>query len=270
MKINEFFEKHPVFRYEEFAEYMKANGISRPGSWRQQLNYHSKVGHLIHIRKYLYAVRPIFSPDIFIDPYIIASKATLDSVLGYHSALELHGIAYTTFNELTLLTARTLQPFTYEGVRFRAVKKPQLFLDSNNLTCGIETMRRAGVTVKVTNLERTIVDLLDRPDLGGGWEEIWRSLENVTRIDTSKMIQYALLLKNATTVSKVGFFLEQLPSYLSIDKSNIEKLLPYIPKQPHYLNRNERRGGKFFEKWHLIVPISIVNRSWEEPNAENI
>lgn len=270
MKINEFFEKHPVFRYEEFAAYMKAKGITRPASSRQQLSYHLKVGHLTHIRKYLYAVRPIFSPDITIDPYTIASKATSDSILAYHTALELHGIAYTTFNELTLLTARTLKPFTYEGIRFRAIKKPLSFLNESNSIYGIEIIQRAQIPIKVTTLERTIVDMLDRPDLSGGWEEIWRSLDNITRLDTNKMVQYTLLLKNATTVSKVGFFLEQLPEHLPIDKEPIDELLPHIPKQPHYLNRDERKGGKYFEKWRLIVPDAIVNQLWEEPNAPNV
>lgn len=270
MKINEFFEKHPVFRYEEFAAYMKAKGITRLGSSRQQLNYHLKAGHLIHIRKYLYAVKPIFIQDISIDPYVIASKATSDSVLAYHTALELHGVAYTTFSEMTLLTARTLKPFAYEGMRFRAIKKPLPFLNDNDAIYGIETIQRAQMILKVTTLERTIVDILDRPDLSGGWEEIWRSFENITRVDINKVVQYTLLLKNATTVSKVGFFLEQLPEHLAINKKLIDKLLPYIPKQPHYLNRDERKGGKYFEKWRLIVPNNIVNRSWEEPHAPNI
>jgi predicted transcriptional regulator of viral defense system len=95
MKIKEFFEAHPVFRYEEFAAFMTALGTTRPESWRQQLGYHQKAGHLVHLRKFLYAVKPIFSQDVGVDPYLIASKTTADAVLGYHTALELHGVAYT-------------------------------------------------------------------------------------------------------------------------------------------------------------------------------
>lgn len=59
--------------------------------------------------------------------------------------------------------------------------------------------------VKLTGLERTIVDVSDRSDLGGGWEEVWRSLDNVTSIDTALMVEYALLLKNATVFAKAWF-----------------------------------------------------------------
>ena len=37
-----------------------------------------------------------------------------------------------------------------------------------------------GQYVAVTSLERTLVDCFDRIDLGGGIEEIWRSLATIT------------------------------------------------------------------------------------------
>jgi predicted transcriptional regulator of viral defense system len=106
MKLKSFFEVHPVFRYEEFSEFMTTQGTPRPASWRQQLSYHQKTGHLIHIRKFLYAVKPMISQEHWVDPYLIASRATADAIIAYHTALELHGIAYTTFNEFTFLSNR--------------------------------------------------------------------------------------------------------------------------------------------------------------------
>ena len=44
---------------------------------------------------------------------------------------------------------------------------------------GVLTTERAGMSLRVTNLERTFVDVLDRPLFSGGWEEVWRSLEAV-------------------------------------------------------------------------------------------
>lgn len=270
MKVKQFFETHPVFHYEEFAAFMTSRGISRPESWRQQLSYHQKVGHLIHIRRFLYAVKPMLSQDPWIDPYLLASKVTVSAILAYHTALELHGVAYTTFNEFTFLTSRQMLPFAYEAQRFRAVCQPKILMRDGNMEYGVEVIRRGGIAVKLTCLERTIVDILDRPDLGGGWEEIWRSLDNVTRIDADKLVEYALLLKNSTTVAKVGFFLEQRPTHFAINKKHIEKLLLHISKKPHYMNPGERGEGKYVEKWRLIVPLSIINRTWEEPDVENV
>ena len=52
-----------------------------------------------------------------------------------------------------------------------------------------------------TSLERTLVDVLDRPDLTGSWEEIWRSLESIEFFDIEQIVEYVLLLENATLAS---------------------------------------------------------------------
>lgn len=272
MKVRQFFETHPVFRYEEFEAFMANQGNSRPKNCGPLLNYHQKVGNVVNIRKYLYAVKSIFSNDLWIDPFLIASKLADTSIIAYHAALELHGIAYSTFNEITYLTNRQKAAFEYEGQLFRPITQPKALIESGMTEFDVDKIKRGGMEINVTSLERTIVDVLDRPDLGGGWEEIWRSFEHVTQLDINKMIFYTLFLKNSTTLAKVGYFLESRPSHLAVNQKYIEKLLPHIPKQPHYMNRNRQPGeeGKYIEKWQLIVPLEIINRTWEEPGAELI
>ena len=86
--------------------------------------------------------------------------------------------------------------------------------------------------LRVTNLERTLVDVLDRPGLSGSWEEIWRSLESVEFFDLDKVVEYALLLGNATTAAKVGFFLEQHRETLMVEDRHLKEL--QVPaRQPH-------------------------------------
>lgn len=270
MKAKQFFETHPVFRYEEFASFMASQGTNRPESCRQQLGYHQKAGHLIRIRKFLYAVKPMLSQALWIDPYLIASKAATDSILAYHSALELHGAAYTTFTEITYLTNKQKQAFAYEDQLFRAILQPKSLIDSELTEYGVDVIMRSGMEIKLTSLERCIVDVLDRPDLGGGWEEVWRSLEFITQLNLDKLINYVLHLKNSTTAAKVGYFLEQRPAHLAVDPKYIQQLLSLIPKQPHYMDRSRQGEGKYIEKWQLIVPLEIINKTWEEPDAENI
>jgi predicted transcriptional regulator of viral defense system len=106
------------------------------------------------------------------------------------------------------------------------------------------------------------VDLLDRPVFGGGWEEIWRSLEAVEFFDIDKVIDYARLLGNSTTAAKVGFYLEQHQKELMVDDNHLERLRECIPKQPTYMSRNV--SGRLVKKWNLVVSEQILDRSWEE------
>ena len=54
--------------------------------------------------------------------------------------------------------------------------------------------RHAGGVVRVTTLERTLVDVLDAPANAGGGEEVWRSLEMVEFFDFDAVISYTLRL----------------------------------------------------------------------------
>jgi predicted transcriptional regulator of viral defense system len=131
---------------------------------------------------------------------------------------------------------------------------------------GIITGERAGLGVRVTSLERTLVDVIAQPDFAGGWEEIWRSLETIPLLDVDNAIDYALLLDNATTISKVGFFLEQHKENFGVSEKHLKRLEKKTPQGYHYLNRSQRMRGIMMKRWHLIVPENIVTRNWEEPH----
>ena len=129
---------------------------------------------------------------------------------------------------------------------------------------GVVQAERAGLGIKVTSLERTLVDVLDRPDISGSWEEIWRSLESIEFFDIDKVVEYALLLGNATTTAKVGFFLDQHRDTLMVDDSHLKLLRDLRPCQPHYLERSKRKSGRLVSDWNLVVPEDIIERSWME------
>jgi len=116
----------------------------------------------------------------------------------------------------------------------------------------------------VTNLERTLVDVLNRPDLSGSWEEIWRSLESVEYFDLDKVVEYVLLLGNATTAAKVGFFLDQHRGALMVEDNHLKPLRDFRPRRPHYLERSKRKAGRLVAAWNLVVPENVLHRSWGE------
>jgi predicted transcriptional regulator of viral defense system len=120
------------------------------------------------------------------------------------------------------------------------------------------------MTVRVTGYERTLVDVLDSPDYGGGWEEIWRSLESVEFFDLDFVVDYALRLGTALTIARVGFFLEQHRAELMVEQRHLEALRARAPKQRQYFERRQRKGGKLVHRWNLIVPNEVLERSWAE------
>lgn len=263
MRVKEFFANHPVFTHSEFTKYLEAGGRSNVKTKESLLAYHVRQGNLLRIRRGLYMSVPLgMKPETCpVDPYLIAAKMTDDAVLGYHTALEFHGKAYSVFEQYQYLTSRAGRRTKFRSYIFSGIRPPKA-LGASNIKYGIKTMERSGLDVRVTSLERTLVDLLDRPAFGGSWEEIWRSLEGVEFFDLKQVVEYALQLHNATTIARVGFFLEQHQGALMVTDHYLEVLRKHKPRTPHYFERG--KSGRLVKSWNMMVPESILERSWQE------
>ena len=181
MKYNEFFRKHPVFTKDELATHMSSFGEVGARAQEALLAYHQNTGRVVRVRRGLYAVIPAGANSNFypVDPFLVAAKLTTDAVLSHHTALEFHGRAYSVHERFIYSATRPLLPFKFRNHVFKGAKFPQALLRQGKEHFDVSTMERAGMELRVTGLERTLVDVLDRPDLSGSWEETWRSLESV-------------------------------------------------------------------------------------------
>lgn len=270
MDLSTFITQNHIFTIDEIKKYYCISGKS--STLKNLLGYHLRCGHLIHIRRGLYYTVPkgVDSENCPVDPYLVTSKLAQDSVLAYHTALAYLGGLYTVRNDFVFLTQTKVKtPFTFREVVFHASSVPSNLVSAKSFGFGVQSSDHLGHKILVTNLERTLVDVLDRPSLTGSWEEIWRSLEGVEYFNLDQVLQYALLLGNATTIAKLGFFLEMHQERLMVQDCHLEELHSHCPSKPHYLERSQKQHQKLIKKWNLIVPIELINRNWEEPN-ENI
>ena len=266
MRHRDFFRRHPVFTAEELSTHLASRGPVGPRTREALLSYHTRTGRLLRIRRGLYAVIPPGSdPRSYpVDPYLIAAKITPDAVLSHHTALEYHGRAYSVWQHLVYSSSQPANTLTFRAQTFRGTRLPAALQRAGREHCGVMDSEQKGVTIRVTSPERTLVDVLHRPRLGGGWEEIWRSLGSVEFFDIDQVVEYALLLNNATTCAKVGLFLEQHGDALMIDACHLRELRERRPRRPHYLDPGPRGPGRLVPDWNLVVPDDVLERSWEE------
>ena len=176
MMLNTFLSLHDVFTVEELDLFLSKEGSGKPNTRKALLTYYRKQGRIIPVRRGLYAVVPFgSSPDSSpVDIYLLAAKMAPDAVLGYHTALEFHGKAYSVYNRLHYLSTRRSLPVKFRSFEIRRVSVPQSLRVKGQEMFGVVRHKRSGSELRVTSLERTLVDVLDRPDLTGSWEEIWR------------------------------------------------------------------------------------------------
>ncbi len=266
MKPLDYFALHRIFRLEDFAAAHQAGKTLRPSSSLAIVKQHVRAGNLLHVRRGVYAVVPRgqVPNSVVVDPYVLATNLARDAVVAYHGALQLHGKAHSLSHRVPFLTATKAKPYEFRGTEFVPVPVPPPLRALPDLGGGIVERVRDGASVRVTTLERTLVDVLDAPRHGGGWEEIWRSLESVEFFDLDAVIDYAFKLTSAVTVAKVGFYLEQHREALMVEDQHLERLRTRASRRPTYLVRGKREPGKLLSRWNLIVPERVLNRSWAE------
>lgn len=279
MTLLDFFARHPVFRYDEFIAFLAASGPRSPKTVENLLAQHVHRGRLVHIRRSVYLSVPLgFDAQTApVDPYLVAAKLTPDAVLAYHTALQLHGVAYSLFEEFAYCTAAHTRPLAFRGQRYRPLPFPKALRDAHQEGFAVKAVDRHGLDVRVTSLERTLVDVLDRPAESGGWEEVWRSLESIEYVNPDVVVDYALLLGSVTTNAKVGFFLDRHRQALMVEDRQLDRLRAHLPRSPYYLAPSDRqsgragepgRRGKFVARWNLVVPPAFLAGSWDEAEGE--
>lgn len=266
VRLNEFLSQHAVFTVDELDHFLSDRGSGKPNTRKSLLTYYRGQGRIILVRRGLYATVPLGADpaSTIVDPFLVAAKMTPDAVLAYHTALEFHGKAYSVYTRLLYISANKSLPLRFQSHEIRGVPVPHALRSKGKEMFGVTRHKRSGVELRVTNLERTFVDVLDRPDLTGSWEEIWRSLESVEFFDLDQVVEYTLLLENATTAAKVGFFLEQHKETLMVDDAHLNPLRKLRPRQPHYLIRGKRKGCQWVKDWNLMIPVDILTKSWGE------
>jgi predicted transcriptional regulator of viral defense system len=258
-KSDEFFRTHPVFTLGDFR--WSGRGTV-PASSQALVKYHLRRGRLKLVERGLYAVVPPgtavarFTPD----PILVAAALRDDAVLGYHSALELLGLAHSVYHETYYLTATRRKDVRIGRMRVRALLHPKRLRDKHDEEYGTEVRERQGVRLRVTTAERTLVDCLATPRYAGGLEEALQSLGGLATVDVDRLLGYLDRIGQRRLYAAVGFFLEREARRLFVPPDVIARLERERPGSPTYLDRG-RKGGRFLARWNLVVPRWAVDET---------
>lgn len=210
-------------------------------------------GKLLHPRRGLYvAVPPLKIDDKNFQPdrYLIASKVQEPYYLGYHTALEIHGAAYSEYNEVYVVVPpdKKFREFVFKDITYRPVY-------SSYLGAGLQEIEHGDQKISISSPSRTFIDCIDRPEYSGGWEECLKSLESLTGVKVRDLKSILEAREKDILYRKTGLVLslfEDNPYYEGI----LPRLEPYLKENignsPIYLSKGSK--NELEEEWMLYIP----------------
>ena len=265
--MDTFLSSHPVFRLDELRQYRAPSNASNDRSLESLLQYYQRTGRIESIRQGVYALvlKGSATSQAVADPLLVAGRCVPDAVIVNHSALEFHGLAYSEFRTCTFQTDSTARRFDYRKMTFVPVRPPSTLKRTSSELIETTYGERRGLTVTVSRIERTLVDVINTPRWSGSWEEVWRSLGSIEYVDPARILTYLRALDNATTAARVGWFLDSHREQFMLDEEQLQELHEMQPSKPVYLDRNYTGPTRFIRSWSLVVPVYIAEGGWEEP-----
>ena len=151
-----------------------------------------------------------------VDPFVLASRIPHGSYyLSHHTALAAHGIAHTMSSEVVVSVGTEHAPLRFQGSAYRFVSTKHLF--------GAMEIVSSGQTVAVSDLERTVIDCVRRPNLAGGLEEMLKSFSSLPRLNAERLLGYVAKIGEKSLYHRMGFLLETVQDRARNDAAGRER-----------------------------------------------
>ncbi len=223
--------------------------------YKKHINPFLKKGLLKRIRRGMYSAVNIYLEESQqADRYIIASKVRPKYYLSYHTALELHGCAYSAFWTIFISIDRSdyFRPFEFEGIKYQPATQA-------NLDIEVMTMVYKKRKIQVSSPSRTFVDCVHRRNMVSGLEECLKSLDGLRGVSVASVRKVLEIYQNNLLLRSVGFIIEKMvehsPFYGHIKENDLDGLVEKVGKTPMYFEQGVSSGLN--KRWNIYVPNDL-------------
>jgi len=223
--------------------------IGNRGTAHSLIESYKKRGLVGGVRRNLFVAISLETKQPVPNRYVIASHAVPDAYVACHSAFEYYGIVNQVYYEVYVASASRFREFEYGGLTYRRVLSP--------FENGVESKPDG---VRVTDLERTVIDCINDFDMAGGLEELLRCMELIPFLDHQKLTEYLRCYDKVVLYQKVGYILEHFKEVLKLPEEFFVFCRSKVTKSKRYLQYNLRDKSYTFNKdWALYVPEDLMS-----------
>ncbi|MCK9641205.1 MAG: hypothetical protein M0R39_14975 [Prolixibacteraceae bacterium] len=240
----------PCFKNSDAFEVLPKSSIP---TVNQLLSDMSKRGLLMRIKDGVYYIIPYEkNPESFMPDWHLLTENLvngIDHYIGYYSALQIHNLITQPSLKQQIVVAKQIRPSTIyvKNVPFQFIyHNPNHFFGIKKIW--IDNFHKA----KCSDLEKTFIDCLFKPDYAGGIVEIARAIYiSKDKIQFDKLFEYARQFKSQAVIKRLGFLLETL----EIDQPIAKELQRIRTASYVVLDTELPKEGKLISKWSIMQNI---------------
>jgi len=213
-------------------------------------------GWLTRVQRGVYAAVPVEARDPAawsVDPWAVAAVLFAPCYVGGWSALHHWDLTEQLFVSTVVVTARPVprRERLVGAARFALRHRPEAAL------FGTRRAWREGTAVNVSDPERTLIDCLDDPALGGGLRHTAGALDEWHRGGRSspeRLVDYADRLGNRAVFKRLGYLCETLDLE---DEMLIAACRVRVSSGISRLDPSRPDNGAITKRWNLRVNAAV-------------
>jgi predicted transcriptional regulator of viral defense system len=222
---------------------------------RRLLSDMTKRGLLLRLKDGLFSIIP-YNEDpnsYFPNSHLIAQQLAIeaDFYIGYYSALELHSLITQPSLKEQIVVNKQIKP---SEIKIKDHRFQFIYHNMSHFFGIKNTWIDSFDKVPCSDLEKTFVDCLYKPDYAGGITEIAKALfKSKEKIDYVKLFDYCRQFKAQSVIKRLGFLME----ILDIQNPIIEKLQQLKTLSVILLEPSYEKKGNLINKWSVLQNMEI-------------
>jgi predicted transcriptional regulator of viral defense system len=186
------------------------------------------------------------------DPLVLISELMkgTDYYVAYYSAAHVHGLTEQMPFKTSVAVLKQMRPIRVGNifVSFVNLKKSRFF--------GDEETKYLDAILTVSDIEKTLVDCVDRPELCGGISEVARIVSNAfetKQVNLQKLVSYVQRFGSHAVAQRLGFIIEYIEEKKKIQVGSeiLEELQHLIGSKIYPLDVKSSWKGEVSKKWNI-------------------
>ena len=253
-KLLSFFIKKNIVCF-EYNQAFEALPESKSGAVRELLSDMTRRGLLMRLKEGMYSIIPYeeeaesFMPDWHLISGFLVKKTPY--YIGYYSALQIHNLITQPSLKEQVVVSRQLRPAV---IQIKKVPFQFIYHNENHFfgfkKIWIDNFHK----VACSDLEKTFIDCLFKPDYAGGIVEIAKAIyQSRENINYDKLLEYAVRFKSRAVIKRLGFILE----LMEMDGDMIKELQKLKTASLVLLDTELPKTGKINSRWSIQQNIEI-------------